>query len=345
VYRRLSSTIVAALVSLFVLTSFVDDDEPEAFDRTTLSPWIDTSDRDAVTTAYRAMFSRPVPEMDWTGGHDGCRPGDSSDRLRSETLLRISFYRAMAGVPSEVAEDADMSRRAQAAALMMSAEGELTHHPDTDFACYSPEGRRAAANSNLYLGRTGPSAIDGYVEDPGSGNIDVGHRSTILHPPTRFMGVGHVGGVDGRYPANALWVFDDEVFSDEYRMREVDRFVAWPPRGYVPAPIVYPRWSFAIDEADFEEAEVSMTTDGRSVAVDVIARISKDGEIPSSVIVWEPDLADHDGDGEVTYRVTVSGVGLREGRSAGDSALESNPGELAHAHDHFTYEVTIITEP
>jgi len=341
VYRRLSSTIVAALVSLFVLTSFVDDGEPEAFDRATLSPWIDTSDRDAVTNAYRALFSRPVPEIDWTGGHDGCRPGDSSERLRSETLLRISFYRAMAGVPSEITEDAEMSRRAQAAALMMSAEGELTHNPDTDFACYSPDGQRAAANSNLYLGRTGPSAIDGYVEDPGSANIDVGHRSTVLHPPTRFMGVGHVAGVDGRYPSNALWVFDDEVFSDEYRTREVDRFVAWPPRGYVPAPIVYPRWSFAIDEADFGEADVSMTVDGRPVAVHVIARISKDGEIPSSVIVWEPDPVDHDGNGDVTYRVTVSDVGLPAGDFAGDSAGEPETADLVE----FTYDVTVITEP
>ena len=325
------------MVSLLVLTSFVDDNEPETFDRTVLSPWINTADREAVTAAYQAMFTRPVPDMNWTGGHDGCRPGDSSDLLRSETLLRISYYRAMAGVPSQVDEDADMSRRAQAAALMMSAEGELTHHPGTDFACYSPDGGRAAANSNLYLGRTGPSAIDGYIEDPGSGNVDVGHRSTILHPPTRFMGIGHVAGVEGRYPSNALWVFDAEVFSDEYRTREADRFVAWPPRGHVPEPIVYPRWSFAINEADFDGAKVSMTVDGRAVDLDVVARISKDGEIPSSVIVWEPDLPDRD-DGDVTYRVTVSDVGLPSG-STGDPAAD---GERALVD--FSYEVTIIPE-
>ena len=171
----------------------------------------------------------------------------------------------MAGVPSQIDEDADMSRQAQAAALMMSAEGELTHQPAPEFACYSADGSRAAANSNLYLGRIGPAAIDGYVEDPGSGNIDVGHRSTILHPPTRFMGVGHVAGTDDHYPANALWVFDDDVFVDDYPTREADRFVAWPPRGYVPAPVVYPRWSFAIDEADFDDAEIEMSVDGRPV--------------------------------------------------------------------------------
>lgn len=340
-FRRLSSTVVAALVSLLVLTSFVDDNEPAAFDRTALSPWIDTADRDAVTAAYRAMFTRPVPEIDWTGGHEGCRAGDSSDRLRSETLLRISYYRAMAGVRSEIDEDVDFSRHAQAAALMMSAQGELTHHPGTDFACYSPDGDRAAANSNLYLGRTGPSAIDGYIEDPGSGNIDVGHRSTILHPPTRFMGIGHVAGDDGRHPANVLWVFDDEVFSDVYRMREAERFVAWPPRGYVPAPVVYPRWSFAIDEADFDRAEVSMTVEGREVDLDVIARISKDGEIPSSVIVWEPDLSDRDDAGDVTYRVTVSQVGLPAGETTGDH----EPDDEARAHVVFSYDVTVIAEP
>ncbi len=335
-FRRLSSTVAAALVSLLVLTSFVDDSQSVAFDRSELDPWIDTSDREAVEVAYRAMFSRPVPDMNWTGDHDVCRPGDSSTSLRSETLLRIAYYRAMAGVPSQVSEDAEMSRLAQAAALMMSAEGELTHHPETDFACYSDDGGRAAANSNLYLGRTGPTAIDGYIEDPGSGNIDVGHRSTILHPPTRFMGIGHVAGVDGRYPSNALWVFDDDVFVDEFATREPDGFVAWPPRGHVPASIVYPRWSFAINEADFSRATVVMTVDGRPIDLQVVARISKDGEIPSSVIVWEPDLsgelADEVVDGQVTVRVTVSGVGLPDRSSA-----VSTPAD-------FTYDVSILTE-
>ncbi len=335
-FRRLSSTVAAALVSLLVLTSFVDPDESTVFDQAALSPWIDTSDRSVVRDAYRAMFARPVPALDWTGGHDGCRPGDSSEQLRSETLLRITYYRAMAGVPSQVDEDVDMSRQAQAAALMMSAEGELTHHPKPDYACYSADGGRAAANSNLYLGRTGPAAIDGYIEDPGSGNIDVGHRSTILHPPTRFMGIGHVAGVDGRYPANALWVFDDDVFSADYETREPDRFVAWPPRGYVPAPIVYPRWSFALNEADFDGADVTMSLDGRDVDLDVIARISKDGEIPSSVIVWEPDLPELPGDGDVTYRVTVSNVGLPAADGAGDGSAD----ELVD----FSYDVTIIAD-
>ncbi len=325
-FRRLSSTVVAAVLSLFVLTSFVDDTDRPGFDQAGLVPWIDTSDRDTVVAAYNALFSRPVPGMDWTGGHDGCDPGDSSDRLRQETLLRVSYYRAMAGVPSQVTEDPEMSRQAQAAALMMSAQGELTHQPGNDFTCFSGPGVRAAANSNLYLGRTGPSAIDGYIEDPGDGNIDVGHRSTILHPPTRFMGVGHVAGTGDHHPSNVLWVFDDDVFADDYTMRENDRFVAWPPRGFVPAPVIYPRWSFAIDEADFDQARVSMSIDGEPVAVDVIARISKDGEIPSSVVVWEPDLP-RAGESDMTFEVTVAGVGL-----AGD------PENLVD----FTYEVTVI---
>ncbi len=328
-FRRLSSTVAAAVVSLLVLTSFVDADESEVFDPSTLSPWIDTSDREAVAAAHRAMFARPVPEMDWSGRLDGCRPGDSSQRLRDETLLRVAYYRAMAGVPSRIEEDVEMSQQAQAAALMMSAEGELTHDPEPDFACYSTDGRRGAANSNLYLGRTGPSAIDGYIEDPGDGNIDVGHRSTILHPPTRFMGVGHVAASGDRFPANALWVFDDDVFSDDYLTREPEQFVAWPPRGHVPAPVVYPRWSFAIKEADFERARLTMTADGRRVPLEVIARISKDGEIPSSVIVWEPDLPDHDG-GDVTYEVTVSNVGLES--------------DEERDRETITYEVTVITD-
>lgn len=211
------------------------------------SPWIDTLDRAAVVEAYQDAYSRSTPGLDWTGDVDSCDPGDSSDELRRATLERIAYFRAMAGVPAVVGEDPEHSRLAQAAAVMMSAEGALTHHPDPDFACFTEDGKLAAANSNLYLGRTGPDAIDGYIEDPGQRNKDVGHRSTILHPPTKAMGIGHVAESEDRHAANVVWVFDDRVFDDDAGTREPTGFVAWPPRGHVPAALVYPRWSLAID--------------------------------------------------------------------------------------------------
>ena len=329
--QRVASPVAVVLLALFITTSFVDP-SPVSSPATAadFAPWVDTSDRSEVLDVFRSAFERDVPDLRWTGDADGCRPGDSSDALRRETMVRIAFYRAMAGVPAVVEEDAVLSEKAQAAALMMSVEGELTHHPDETYGCYSDVGREAAANSNLYLGRTGPAAIDGYIEDPGEGNIDVGHRATILHPPTVRMGVGHVEGSGDRFPANALWVFDDEVFERDYQTREPERFVAWPPRGFVPAEVVYPRWSFALQEADFSTATVTMTADdGSAVPLEIVTRLSKMGEIPSSVIVWEPRIDIDNVSGDTGYTVTVSDVGL--------PSVESAPERTS-----FTYRVVVM---
>lgn len=307
--------------------------------------WLDTQDRDSVIAAYIEAFGRGTPELTWTGAHGRCEPGDSSDDLRRVTLERVAYYRAMAGVPAPVVEDPEHSRLAQAAALMMSAEGSLTHHPEPGYACFSTDGQQAAANSNLYLGRTGPQAIDGYIEDPGDRNRDVGHRSTILHPPTRAMGVGHVAAAEDNHAANVLWVFDDRVFAEDIRTREPDGFVAWPPRGFVPAPIIYPRWSFALAEADFDNARVTMKVNGSAIELDVVTRQSKVGEVPSSIVVWEPDpdmisrfvlrpLADDVVD-EVTVSVTVHDVGP----PAHGAPISSAPGL------DFSYDVTVLAAP
>ncbi len=250
-------------------------------------PWLDTADRDVVWSAFENEFDDNASPMEWTGSYDGCRPGQSSEKLRKESIRRVNFYRAMAGVPATVTENSEYSAKAQYGALMMSSEGTLSHTPDESYACFTSTGADAAGNSNLYLGRSGPSAIDGYIQDPGDRNRDVGHRNTILHPPTTEMGVGHVSGNDDLYQSNVLWVFDKNVFSDPPPLREESGFVAWPPRGHVPQEIVHPRWSFGLVDANFDAASVKMTVGAESVPLHVVARLSKAGHVPSPIIVWE----------------------------------------------------------
>lgn len=290
---------------------------------TITDPWIDTTNRDAVVVAYETEYHTEPPSMAWTGNYETCNPGDSSGTLALATVRRVNFYRAMAGVPTGVTLNDRYSEKAQHAALAMSATGRLSHTPDDSFACLSEDAAEAAANSNLYLGRTGPRAIDGYIEDPGERNRDVGHRNTILHPPTTEIGVGHVAGSRTAYPSNALWVFDDGVFDDSPAMREPDGFVAWPPRGYVPNELVYPRWSFGLADADFENAVVTMTSGDEEISLEVVARLSLQGYVPSPIIVWEPatDL------GPVDAEADVGDVhlGTGEGEAAGSGVLLTKP--------------------
>ncbi len=328
--------------------------------RPDLAPWLDTTDRAIVARAYDAAFSAEVPALEWTGNRDDCDPGSSSPAYRSATIDRVNFYRAMAGVTAKVTERSAFSVKAQRAAMMMSAEGELTHTPPKSFACFTLIGQEAAANSNLYLGRNGPEAIDGYIEDPGDRNADVGHRNTILHPPTEQMGVGDVGGSTGGYSANALWVFDDRVFDQEAssrqpEMREVDRFVAWPPRGFVPSPLIHPRWSFTLAGVDVSRAEVAMFIPAappghQRVALRVVSRTGAPGHVPLPTVVWEPETVP-EADVDTYYLVVLTGIEPEQSILAAavpsaakpglDPAGPSTPPPAGQTHNRLAYSYTV----
>lgn len=329
--RLWSHAALGTLVFAAAAVSFVGGTPHQA--GTVVEPWIDTSNRDAVTIAYAEEFARSVPEMEWTGDYNGCDAGTSSEALALATVRRVNFYRAMAGVPTGVTLNREYSASAQHGALSMSATGKLSHTPDDSFECLSETAKQAAANSNLYLGRTGPLAIDGYIEDPGERNRDVGHRNTILHPPTTEIGVGHVAGDDDSYPANALWVFDDGVFDENPPLRESDGFVAWPPRGYIPSELIHPRWSFGLAGANFDNATVTMTTGGRTIDLTVVARLSQQGYVPAPIIVWEPEADSGSAD-------TESATGEADDAVAGIDDV-GNDVVRTSATDDISYDIVV----
>lgn len=360
------AAVVTLVVAAFLGSTRSAPSEPELTNVLTPGPpdfsadrpsrlWLETNDRAAVLAAYENEFGEPPPLLAWDGDHDGCESGASTAEYRRAALDRVNFYRAMAGVPAIVTEDPAFTAKAQDAALMMSAEGTLTHHPTGDFGCFSVTGQQAAANSNLHLGRTGPAAIDGYMEDPGPRNTDVGHRNTVLHPPTRVMGVGDVAATAGGHAANALWVFDEHVFHetseiDRPVMREQLRFVAWPPRGFVPSELVFPRWSFTLADADFSGADIRLYRPGapeaqREVKLEVVDRVGAEGHVPLPTIVWEPHFlppTSHD----AAYLVVVSGVSYFGDRStiADDSPVDpsSEADPASPRPTTFAYTVRVL---
>ena len=248
--------------------------------------WVDTGDRQASLDHYLQVYlASDGVAIGWTGNHATCDAGQTAQAFRDAVELRINYFRGMAGVPAVVQLSDEYNRKAQQAALMMSVNGDLSHSPDPTWLCYTTEGAEAAGSSNLYLGRYGPSAITGYIYDPGAGNYPVGHRRWILYPQTQWMGSGDIPPV-GYWSSNALWVFDEHMWEPRPETRE--EYVAWPPRGYVPYQVVFPRWSFAYDDADFSGATVEMSSGGHGIAVDVQPVVNGYGE---NTLVWEPDLS------------------------------------------------------
>lgn len=278
--------------------------------------FVDTSSREQVRCFFNAVHaasSSAAPE--WTGSLGGGQAGTTSREFRELVLLRINFFRAMAGVPAAVALDEAASFKAQQAALMMAVNQRLSHYPTTDWIAYTADGAEAAGRSNLSLGSCGPEAIDGYMEDYGVNNAAVGHRRWLLYPQTESMGTGDVPSVDGGLAANATWAVDDNYWQP--RPQTVNAFVSWPPPGFVPYSLVFPRWSFSLREADFSSTTVTMSRDGQALPVTVEPNAPNIGE---NTLVWRVGGVDAAAPfepvrpaGDVVYRigldrVTVGGV-------------------------------------
>jgi hypothetical protein len=245
---------------------------------------VNTAAREEVRSFYNAVYraSDEIP-MQTTANVATCTPGTNGTTFKEAVLRRINWFRAMAGVPASVTFSASNDAKCQEAAVLMSRNNMLSHSPTNTWICFTANAANAAANANLAIGTTGPDSISAYIEDYGANNAAVGHRRWLLYPQTQIMGTGDVPD-DGTYrDANAVWVFDANYGGSRPATREP--FVAWPPPGYVPHPVVYPRWSFALANAIYTNAAVTMRSNGVNVAV---ALEPFQGNIGENTLVWVP---------------------------------------------------------
>jgi len=143
------------------------------------------------------------------------------------------------------------------------------------------------------------------MKDYGGSNTAVGHRRWILYSRAKVMGHGATSSYD------ALGVIGSFANPDT-----LPEFIAWPPKGYVPAPLVYPRWSFGKPGADFSNATISMLDDaGAPVNLSIIFRDTKKNQKESlglkaygdKSIVWEPESLELSLD-DYSYHVKIEDV-------------------------------------
>ena len=281
---------------------------------------LDTWDRSVVLGHYRQEFEREEPGWVYTGDVDECVAGTTSQDFRDSVLRRVNWYRRMAGLAT-VAEDPALTATAQRKALIMLAQGALSHTPSPDWACYTDIDY---PGENIGLGAAGVRGVDGYMQDSGDSNQAVGHRLQILSPLVVGIGTGNVRDGDRRYGvANAMHL--DYDFSLVPAARELRGFVAWPPPGYVPAPTVWGRWSFSMQRIEMETSRVGNTTytrwflSGPDFSSASVALSDDNGPVATEIIhrdgalVWAvngdtrsaplPEPAD-----DHCYTVTISGV-------------------------------------
>ncbi len=258
-------------------------------------------------TAYLASEGF-LDRMNWTGDTENCDEGTVSQDFHDDVLRRINYFRAMAGLNADITLDATKNAKSQKAALIMSRNNLLSHSPTNTLPCWTQDGFDAAGAANLsrgYYDYTGPPTIDGQMQDAGAGNTAVGHRRWLLFSRAQEMGNGGVPMQGTNGGASAIWVIGDFNPAPPTPVT-----IAWPPEGYVPHPVVYPRWSFGMSSATsntFSAATVTMIVNGTNLPVSVIDRGALG--IGDRTIVWEPvgwtgEMPAQD----TTYYVTISNV-------------------------------------
>ena len=273
---------------------------------------VDTSNRRDVLVFYHSVYGnggQPEASPDWDGNVSALLPGKTSAAFQAEVLRRVNFYRALAGVPANLAINADKSAKAQQAALLCARNRGLSHHPAKEHPGWVgldqlPSGVEASANSNLSLGACGPAAVDGQMRDDGDANHNVGHRRWLLSPRLGEVGIGDVPDSPGFPAANAIWV----VGAPEGK--SVERFVMWPNRGYTPEGLVPARWSVSHPAADFTGATVRLRRGGDPVPVGIVCAGggTADRSQTDPTLVWEPQIPPLSGRVDTTYEVEITGI-------------------------------------
>ncbi len=251
----------------------------------------------------------------WTGNEASCNSGDVAAETRKKVVERVNYYRALVGLPA-VTLNESQSKSCQDAALIMMANNTLTHTPSQGMKCWTQAGYDAASTGNIAIGwgssepdaNHSINAVSGYIEDPGPHNKVVGHRAWLLCRELSAIGTGSVFDPNHNYSGMSQAAANCIRWGDNRNgnPNAGPEFIAYPPANYIPSVLVFPRWHFALPNANFSSATVTVKdANGKSYPCNIIARESQGGGLEARV-VWEPQGINITSD--MNFTVTVSGI-------------------------------------
>ncbi len=252
------------------------------------------SARDSVVLDYNTNYlGSSVTDPGWTGDVGTCNAGTVPQSTHDAVIKRLNYFRRLVSLNSNCTLDASKFAMEQETALMMDANGMSNHFPPTSWLCWTQLGYDGAGSSNLYYGVPATNAVTGFIQDPGASNTACGHRRWILYSSQNKFSYGTTN------LSMALYVFNTG------NNTQIPEFIAYPPKGYIPQQLVFPRWSFGKPGANFSAASVSMTGPSGNVPLTVLPVAVGYGD---PTLAWEPTGIITNSTSDVTYTVTVSGI-------------------------------------
>ncbi|MEP9357583.1 CAP domain-containing protein [Sphingomonas sp. KR3-1] len=129
-----------------------------------------------------------------------CQAGTLKPEVAQRVLATLNDIRAHHNLPAVTYAPAD-EPAVQQSALMMAANGALSHNPPTSWLCYTSAGATAAGQSNIYLGTGGlrysqdADIMIGWLTDTNNVTANnIGHRRWLLYPFLSTIAYGRVAG-------------------------------------------------------------------------------------------------------------------------------------------------------
>ena len=279
----------------------------------------------------------PAPTGSWAGNAAAlfstqpdvanCRPGTLLQSVRDDVLARLNAIRALHRLPAVSYSSADDEQATQAA-LMMAANGQLSHTPAASWKCYTTLGANGAGTSNLYGGLISPYLayytedmyLGGWLTETSNLVVDsVGHRRWLLDPFLGKIAYGRVAQVlaDGsRTDAAAMKVV---TFTGGVSVpADLPPFVAYPYGDY-PARYFDPSslLSFTViadttqrgganATVDFSKATIAVSDGANALTVSSVSFDNERYAVPNNLQFKVAGLKPG-----VSYSVKITGVGVR----------------------------------
>ncbi len=260
---------------------------------------------------FNTMYvASAVPSFTWNGNTGSCNAGTLSQDVIDKALLRLKYFRKAAGLSNDgIVMNPDFNAKCQQAALMFKANNNLSHFPPNTWSCWTQDGADAAGNGNIAFGSSDVENINQWIADEGDNNAKVGHRRWMLDSRASDFGFGCTNST------GTLWVINSGSGSNDLPANTPE-FVAWPPKGFVPRDVVYPRWSLSVPaptfpfQVNFTQATVVVKNAAGaelSVAIEYANPI-ENSYVGDNTICFKPEGIDLTSDADQKYSVKVSNV-------------------------------------
>lgn len=237
--------------------------------------------KEATIKLYNSLYvSSEVDGIVWNGSLQNCNSGSLPNSIYAKVQNRINFFRLVNGL-NKVQNSGQLNKDAQSAALLVKANNQLTHNPESSMTCYSISASNGCQKSCLgitdWANYRNTAFITGFISDFGASNYFVGHRRWLLYSKLSEFGYGATSSSEAVLTADGV----------DFDLIPAPGFIAYPWNGFVPVGLIFPKWSFSIPEGndvDFSKCAIAMLYEnGKKIAIE---RLDEYKNYLDHTIVW-----------------------------------------------------------